>query len=69
MADTLSNYHALGPLFSFGERIWTRLLLSVNFRALFFMVRDVTGQIGDEQGTQVKFLGLFIPDLTSGNFP
>jgi len=69
MADTLSNYQALGPHFNFGERIRTRLLLSANFGAVFSIVRDVTGQIGDEQGTQVKFLGLFITDLISGNFP
>lgn len=52
MADTLSNYHALGPHFNFGERIWAHLLLSASFRVVFFTVRDVTGQIGEEQGTQ-----------------
>lgn len=67
MADTLSNYHALGPHFNLGESIWTCLLLSANFRDVFFIVGNVTGQTGDEQGIQVKFPGLFITDLISGN--
>lgn len=38
MADTLSNYHAQGPHFNFGERIWPRVLLRANFRALYSLL-------------------------------
>lgn len=72
MADSSSNYRVLGPHFNFGERIWTHLLLSASFsnriKNKFFIFRDFTGQIGDEQGTQSS-LGCWLYRPGFWNFP